>query len=205
VFNFADATGRKCNYRDLFSQPPHERIFSCAEEGVLGTTTGIIGSMQANEAIKIITGIGKPLINQLMIFNSLTNESFIVEISENKKDYQLPANENEFKKMNYDWLCSVDSEVEEIDQFRFSEMLKEKEATFIDVRELDEKPEVNFDHQKIPLGELNEKLNNVETKEIVCFCQTGKRSVEAARILSEKFGDAKKIYSLKGGVLSLPG
>jgi adenylyltransferase/sulfurtransferase len=205
VFNCADEEGKKCNYRDLFLHPPHERIFSCAEEGVLGTTTGIIGIMQANEAIKIITGIGKPLINQLMIFNSQTNESFILDITENKKDYRLPVDENEFKKTDYDWWCSVHEDVEEIDQFRFHQMLKEKEVTFIDVRELDEKPEVDFDHQKIPLGELNDKLKNVTTKQVVCFCQTGKRSVEAARILSEKFGDSKKVYSLKGGVLSLPG
>ncbi|MGN6602118.1 MAG: ThiF family adenylyltransferase [Ginsengibacter sp.] len=205
VFNLPDAEGKKCNYRDLFPQPPHERIFSCAEEGVLGTTTGIIGSMQANEAIKIITGIGKPLINQLMIFNALTNESFILGISKNQKDYQLPADENEFKKTDYDWLCSVNSNVEEIDQFRFNELLNEKEVTFIDVRELDEKPDVDFDHERIPLGELRDKLKDISTKEIVCFCQTGKRSVEAARILSEKFGESKKIYSLKGGVLSLPG
>jgi adenylyltransferase/sulfurtransferase len=205
VFNLPDAEGKKCNYRDLFPQPPHERIFSCAEEGVLGTTTGIIGSMQANEVIKIIAGIGKPLINQLMIFNSLTNESFILEVSKNRKDYYLPANEEEFKKMNYDWFCPANFNVEEIDQFRFNELLNEKDVTFIDVRELDEKPEVDFDHQRIPLGELNDKLKNVTTKQIVCFCQTGKRSVEAAKILSEKFGESKKIYSLKGGVLSLPG
>ena len=117
----------------------------------------------------------------------------------------MPADENDFKKTDYDWLCSVNSNVEEIGQFRFNELLKEKEVTFIDVRELDEKPEVDFEHQRIPLRELNDKLKDISTKEIVCFCQTGKRSVEAARILSEKFGESKKIYSLKGGVLSLPG
>ena len=91
VFNVSDKKNIKCNYRDLFPQPPEEKILNCAEEGVLGVTTGIIGTMQANEAIKLCTGIGEPLINQLLIFNSLNNQSYIVEISENKTAYKLPA------------------------------------------------------------------------------------------------------------------
>ncbi len=203
VFNVRDKKNVTCNYRDLFPQPPAEKILSCAEEGVLGSTTGIIGTMQANEAIKLISGIGEPLLNQLFIFNSLNNQSYTIEISANSKDYQLPSNEDEFRQTNYDWLCGAGIQIEEIDGVKLREMIEEKEAVFIDVREFDEKPEVNFEHQRMPLSKFKSQIENITASKIVCFCQTGKRSVDAARMLVEHFGETKKVYSLKDGVLSL--
>ncbi len=202
VFNVADKKNVKCNYRDLFPQAPDEKILNCAEEGVLGVTTGIIGTMQANEVIKLLTGIGEPLINQLLIFNTLNNQSYTLEITENPEAYQLPSNEDEFRQMDYDWLCGV-TDIEEIDETQLRTMLCEKETLFIDVREIEEKPEVDFKHERIPLSHFKKQIENIDSQKIVCFCQTGKRSVDAARMLAERFGESKKIYSLKGGVLSL--
>jgi adenylyltransferase/sulfurtransferase len=202
VFNVSDKKNIKCNYRDLFPQPPEEKILNCAEEGVLGVTTGIIGTMQANEAIKLCSGMGEPLINQLLIFNSLNNQSYILEISENGGAYRLPATGDEFRETDYDWLC-LSANVEIIDRTQLQKMIHENDTLLIDVREVEEKPEVNFKHQRIPLSDFENQIENISADKIVCFCQTGKRSLDAARILIEKFGQAKKVYSLKDGVLSL--
>ncbi|HSN08322.1 MAG TPA: HesA/MoeB/ThiF family protein [Hanamia sp.] len=203
VFNVTDKKNVKCNYRDLFPQVPDEKILNCAEEGVLGFTTGIIGTMQANETIKLLTGIGEPLINRLLIFNSLNNQSYTIEVTQNKSAYNLPSNEEEFKETNYDWLCIPDKKINVINNKEFREMLDEKEVLFVDVREVDEKPEVNFHHKKIPLSNFQNEIENISENKIVFFCQTGKRSIDAAKMLLDQYGETKKVYSLNGGVLSL--
>ncbi len=203
VFNVADKKNIKCNYRDLFPQAPDEKILSCAEEGVLGCTTGIIGTMQANEVIKLVTGIGEPLINHLLIYNSLNNKSYTLEVSENRQAYPLPCNKNEFRQTDYDWLCAADLAIEDINGAQLRDMLHENEILFIDVREFEEMPEVDFKHERIPLSQFKNRMENIHSAKIVCFCQTGKRSVNAARMLVDHFGTSKKIYNLRGGVLSL--
>jgi adenylyltransferase/sulfurtransferase len=203
VFNVADKKNVKCNYRDLFPQPPAEEILNCSEEGVLGVVTGIIGAMQANEAIKLLTGTGVPLINRLLIFNSLNNQSYTIEVTENKEAYRVPSTENEFKETNYDWVCSPDTRIKVITPKVFLEMLDEKEVLFVDVREPGEKPEVDFHHKKMPLSDFQNEIMNISENKIVLFCQTGKRSLDAAQMLLDQYGATKKVYSLNGGVLSL--
>ncbi len=202
VFNVSDKQNVKCNYRDLFPQSPAEKVLSCAEEGVLGFTTGIIGTTQAIEAIKLLTGIGEPLVNQLLIFNSLNNQSYVVEISENRNAYHLPLDENEFRQTDYDWWCAP-ANVEVIDGTQLQKMISENDTLIIDVREVEEIPHVEFRHERIPLSDFQNQIENISAEKIVCFCQTGKRSMDAARILVEKYGETKKVYSLKDGVLSL--
>ena len=97
------------NYRDLFPQPPKEdEVLNCAEAGVLGVLPGIIGTMMANETIKLITGMGEPLINRLLTFNALSNQVYELELSPRVETRALiPANELLFKQMNYEWLCGL--------------------------------------------------------------------------------------------------
>ncbi len=79
------------NYRDLFPvQPEQGEVMNCAEAGVLGVLPGIIGSMQANETIKLITGIGEPLANQLLTFNAINNRQFIYNYAANKDLQGMP-------------------------------------------------------------------------------------------------------------------
>ena len=203
ILNVADEKKIKCNYRDLFPQPPTEPILNCSEEGVLGTLTGIIGAMQANETIKLLTGIGVPLINQLLIYNSLNNQSNTIEITENKKAYHSPKDEEEFIKMDYAWLCLSDENIKMIDAAEFQKMLIEKDALFIDVRENNEKPVVNFNHEKIPLSQFENEIKNINQNTIVLFCQTGKRSLQAAQMLLKDGAKDIKVYSLNDGILSL--
>jgi adenylyltransferase/sulfurtransferase len=203
ILNVRDEKNIKCNYRDMFPQPPLEEIPNCSEDGVLGVVTGIIGTMQANEAIKLISGVGVPLINRLMIYNSLTADTYTIDLAENKNAYSLPLNEEEFMQMNYDWLCETSQHVKIIDAAFFRQMLAENNAAFIDVRENDETPSVDFHHTKIPLSQFKNEWKNIEENKIVLFCQTGKRSLKAAQILLNAGGKTRKVYSLKDGILSL--
>ena len=162
ILNVRDEKNIKCNYRDMFPQPPVDEIPNCSEDGVLGVVTGITGTMQANEAVKLIAGIGVPLINRLMIYNSLNAETYTIGLSENKDAYSLPLNEEEFIKMNYDWLCETNQKVEIIDAAVFRQMLAENNAAFIDVRENNEKPDMDFRHKKVPLSQFKNEFKNIE-------------------------------------------
>jgi len=192
------------NYRDLFPQPPGEgEIHNCEEAGVLGVLPGIIGTMQANETIKLITGIGQPLINRMLTYNALNNQTYELFLSVRKEAASLiPANAEAFKATDYEWLCSSPPATFEINTETFDQILVDGNAAVIDVREIEEFPIVTeFSHLQIPLSQIGEKARTIATDTVVIFCQSGKRSLQAAQYLSGVFGDSKKIYCLKGGVL----
>jgi len=202
VFNVADENGMKCNYRDLFAKPQIEKILNCAEEGVLGIVPGIIGLMQATETIKLITNIGTPLINQILFYNVLNLQSYTILLSKNK-DYILPENEDAFKKTNYYFYCEANSNIQIIDAETLNNMLKENDTLFIDVREKNEIPEVDFPHKKIPFSAFENEMKNIDADKIVLFCASGKRSLKAAQMLAGISSKNKNIYSLKDGIISL--
>ena len=192
------------NYRDLFPDPPKEgEVLNCAEAGVLGILPGIIGTMMANEAIKLITGIGELLVNQLFTYNALSNQVYILSLSARKETRSLiPANKTEFLKTDYVWLCSSPLMNDEIDTATFNKLIEKGNVDVIDVRELHEMPAVNeFEHLKIPLTQLADNSSMIKSENAIVFCQTGKRSLQATKILSGIFGDKKKIYSLHGGII----
>ena len=205
VFNFnKNKHGELVNYRDLFPEPPNENeILNCAEAGVLGVLPGIIGTMMANECIKLITGIGEPLINTLLTYSTLTNKIYQIELSADKKNNTgTPGDEKSFREMNYEWLCGSALKEFEIDTSTFNSLIQQEKIDIIDVRELDEKPDTNdFSYLKIPLDELEKNTSKIKNATVITFCQTGKRSVQAVEILSRIFKDQKKIYSLKGGII----
>lgn len=192
------------NYRDLFPDPPKEgEVLNCAEAGVLGVLPGIIGTMMANEAIKFITSIGELLVNQLFTYNALNNQVYILSLSARKETRSLiPANETAFLKTDYIWLCSSPIMNNEIDIDTFNKLIEKGNVDVIDVRELHEMPAVNeFEHLKIPLMQIADNSSLIISENVIAFCQTGKRSLQAAKILSGIFGDKKKIYSLHGGIV----
>lgn len=192
------------NYRDLFPDPPKEgEVLNCAEAGVLGVLPGIIGTLMANEAIKFITGMGELLVNQLFTYNALSNQVYVLSLSARKETRSLiPANETEFLKTDYVWLCSSPIMNDEIDTDTFNKLIEKGNVDVIDVRELHEMPAVNeFEHLKIPLTQLADNSSMIKSENAIVFCQTGKRSLQATKILSGIFGDKKKIYSLHGGIV----
>ncbi len=204
VFN-AGEPGEKlsANYRDIFPDPPRENeVLNCAEAGVLGVLPGIIGSMQASETIKLITGIGKPLVNTLLIYNSLNNQLFEIAIEAKTGTRSLiPSTIENFNAFNYEWLCAAPVSEFEIDIDAFDRLLENDQAVFIDVRELHEKPLITeFNHQRIPLGLIKQQALTADPGIIVLFCQSGKRSLDAAKYLSSLQGVTSNIFSLKGGI-----
>ena len=203
VFNFHQKTMEKpLNYRDLFPTPPTEgEVMNCDEAGVLGVLPGIIGSMQANETIKLITGIGQPLINRLLTYNSLTNQLYEMFLTASEETVlNIPKDEKAFKNFDYEWACSTHSSFE-INAEVFDTLIDTDKITVIDVREPGEKPDVTeFSHLHIPLHSLDNEIPLLQGNVFVTFCQSGVRSLKAAKLLSETLGTSKKIYSLKGGI-----
>ncbi len=192
------------NYRDLFPHPPKDsEVPSCAEAGVLGVLPGIIGTMQAAEAIKIITGIGKPLINRLLIYNLLTNQFYDLNITPSADHNTLPKNEEQFLAMEYEEVCLTESkDVIEIDATQFEALINQPSTIVIDVREKAELPFVsNFKHVQIPMSVFAEQLERIEQSTVVLFCQHGIRSLYAAELVYEAFGSSKQVYSLRGGLV----
>lgn len=203
VFNLPGKNGAT-NYRDVFAEPPKSgEVANCEIAGVLGVLPGIIGTMQAAEVIKLITGIGTPLVNQLLIYNLLNNDIYKIEIASSKeKNEFLPADENEFLKMNYENFCNMpDMNILEIDAAEF-EQLRIKESTLVvDVREVYELPKVTgIAHEQMPMSVFKTAMVNIQQDNIILFCQHGIRSLHAGEILQQKFGNSKNIYSLRGGI-----
>jgi len=203
VFNMQQKNDHSANYRDLFPHPPKEgEVLNCAEAGVLGVLPGIIGSMMANETIKLITGTGKLLVNRLLTYNTQNNQTYELEITARAETRSLiPATEAALLQTDYEWLCSSATVVNEIDANTFNTIIAEGTAAIVDVREKDELPEITeFNHLQISLSRLEQHTEWLTEETIVVFCLSGKRSAQAAKQLTELFGVSKKIYSLKGGI-----
>ena len=170
---------------------------------MLGVLPGIIGTMMANETIKLITSIGEPLIDQLFTYNALNNQVYTLSLSARKETRSLiPKDDQEFLKTDYIWLCASPIQQAEIDADTFNEMIAKGDVEVIDVRELHEVPTVNeFEHLRIPLAQLSDNTSRIRSENVIAFCQSGKRSLQAAKILSGIFGASKKVYSLRGGIV----
>lgn len=203
VFNLENSeTKIKTNYRDLFPKPPDAALsLSCSEAGVLGVLPGIIGTLQATEAIKIITGIGKTLANSIRTFNALENSFYEFFISPNEEAFSIiPKTKIEFEAFNYNWFCNsyCDSEIT-CDEFE--ELRKTETISIIDVREKGELPLVTgFPAAQIPLSVFSKSIASrpFENK-VVLFCQIGKRSLTALKLMKETYPHLM-IYSLQGGL-----
>lgn len=203
VFNYKDKDGNYGpHYRDLFpSPPPPGLVPSCAEGGVIGVLPGIVGSLQANEVIKVITGVGDPLAGRLFLFDALTFETRTMKIRKN------PNTQPVTELIDYEMFCGLgdvkdESAVREITVDELSQWQVEgKDFQLIDVREPYEFEIANLDGELIPLGEIEENVSKIKSdKDVVVHCRSGKRSADAIRKL-EKLG-FKNLYNLKGGILA---
>ncbi|MFN8890248.1 MAG: ThiF family adenylyltransferase, partial [Cyclobacteriaceae bacterium] len=150
VFNYQGGV----TYRDLYPQPPSPgTVPTCEEGGVLGVLAGIIGCLQANEALKILSGSAPSLSGKLLLFDSLSNETTIVNIppkNERKKISEL---------INYDDFCHVETNpVKHMKEVTVQELkeLKDKDANFqlIDVREPHEVDICEIGGELIPQGDI---------------------------------------------------
>ena len=135
VFNKKINGNRSANYRDMFLSPPGENeVPNCTEAGVLGVLPGIIGTMQANETIKLLTGIGEPFINRVLTYNSLDNQVYEMELFAGSETRLLiPADRTEFENTDYEWACSAGTNEFEIDHSFFDELISFSKQKLIEL------------------------------------------------------------------------
>jgi molybdopterin/thiamine biosynthesis adenylyltransferase/rhodanese-related sulfurtransferase len=189
VFNYNDGP----TYRCLYPEPPAEgEVPNCAEIGVIGVLPGIIGTLQANEVIKIIVGVGEVLSGKLLVFNALTMQFDTFGIRAN------PVNKKINKLIDYNIFCNSTFEIS-ADELK--EKIKSKQDfQLLDVRELQEYKLKNIGGILIPLNELVTNLDKLSReKEIIVHCASGVRSKKAVTILKEN--GFTKVYNLKNGLL----
>ena len=192
VFNFKNGP----TYRCLFPTPPNANsIPNCSDIGVLGVLPGIIGCLQANEAIKIICNLGEVLSGKLLSFNALNLQQNILKFSKNN-DIKIT------KLIDYDLFCGIRKEAEgnEINSKELKNKIQKEEITLIDVRKLIEREHFNIGGKHIPLHQLNQEIESLkEINNLIIYCQVGQRSLIAAKIILEKFPQ-KNVKSLTGGI-----
>lgn len=203
VFNAKNEKGISHNYRDLFPIPPDaSQIPNCNDTGVLGVLPGIIGTMQAAEAIKLITGIGKNLCGKVLYYNLLYQSFYELSITTNPEATKnAPANEKAFRDHNYSIICSTIKSIDWNEAHRIYSLQPEHTA-FVDVREIDEMPKIEtLSCIKLPLSTLIPNAGCISDKQnVLVFCKGGVRSEKAIMQLQQLFPD-KIFYSIIGGVM----
>ena len=203
VFNQINDDGEMGpNYRDLFPTPPLPgQVLNCAQVGVLGVLPGIIGSLQANEVIKIILG-QETLSGMLNIFDARTSNMMQIKIKKLESNPISGTDPSIRDLIDYDAFCHIDSSINKISHHRLIELISgEDDITIVDVREPHEIKLNKSNEINIPMSALSQSLDRIPTKGKVVFkCQSGQRSVEAVKILREK-GINGEFYSLEGGAV----
>ena len=203
VFNHENGPCYRCLYP---SPPPPNLVPSCAEGGVLGVLPGIIGTMQANEALKLILGIGDLMVNRFLLFDALTFEFNELKIHKNNDCVSCGDNPSITKLIDYKQFCGIESVNEKV---AFSEL----EATelqqqldngaspiIIDVRE-DFELEISKIEGSlhIPMNQIPNRLNELNPEnDYVIICRTGVRSLQICEFLSNQ--NFRSIANLSGGI-----
>jgi adenylyltransferase/sulfurtransferase len=198
-------------YRCLFPEPPpHGLVPSCEESGVFGVLPGTIGMLQATEALKLILGIGEPLVGKLLLYNAQDLSFEYVRLRKNKSCKVCGETPSLTTLIDYDAFCGVpgrdvekgsaglewDISPQELDQqLKAGVTLK-----LVDVREPHEQEISHIDGTKgIPLGQLASRVDELDPDEtIVLICKAGVRSTRALHILLG--AGFRKLYNLKGGI-----
>jgi sulfur-carrier protein adenylyltransferase/sulfurtransferase len=209
VFNYVNRKGeRGPNYRDLYPTPPPPGLVpSCAEGGVLGVLPGIIGSLQALEVIKVITGVGEPLSGRFYTFDALNFESRTFNIKRRDDNPVNGKNPTIHELIDYEQFCGMraveEKTVKEITaRDLYNWQVNGKPFKLIDVREPTEYQIAQIGGELIPLATVADHADLIPRDiDVVIHCKSGARSQKAIRELEDKFG-FKNLYNLKGGILA---
>jgi sulfur-carrier protein adenylyltransferase/sulfurtransferase len=195
-------------YRCLFREPPPPGLVpSCAEGGVLGVLPGIVGSLQALEVLKLILGVGEPLIGRLQLFDGLKFKWRELRVRKNPACPVCSEQRTIHQLIDYERFCGITPEptVAQITARELKARLDRGDAvTIIDVREPREweiASLAGYGARLIPLGELPQRLNEVDTRnDVVVHCKSGARSARALQQLQAAGVD--RIWNLQGGILA---
>lgn len=198
-------------YRCLFPEPPPPGLVpSCAEGGVLGVLPGTIGTLQATEALKVLLGIGEPLIGRLLLYNALDMSFDFVKLKKNPNCRVCGPNADITELIDYEEFCGVPSHDHEdegsagagkdITVQELSERVKTNHLKLLDVREPHELEISALPNAvNIPLGQLAARLSELDSAdEMIIFCKSGSRSARGLELLAS--AGFKKVKNLKGGI-----
>lgn len=204
LFNYKNANGETGpNYRDLYpTPPPPELIPDCASGGVLGVLPGIIGSMQALEVVKTITGIGENLSGKFLVFDALSATSKIFTIKRTEDNPLNGKNPTITSLIDYDVFCNIKSN-DNIKQITAEELFylqsSGEDFQLIDVRGPNEYAAYNIGGELISLKDVLENIGKINrNKKVVIHCQSGSRSAQAINLLQQNGFD--NLYNLAGGL-----
>ncbi len=198
-------------YRCLYPEPPPPGLVpSCAEGGVLGVLPGIVGSIQALETIKLITGKGRPLIGRLLLFDALNLKFRELKLRKSPDCPVCGTHPTITRLIDYEQFCGIRGEeyvrptkVPEITATEVKKMMDERRPfVLVDVREPHEYQICRIPGSKlIPLGDVPKRMHELNSAdEIVVHCRSGQRSAQAVELLMK--AGFRKIHNLRGGVLA---
>jgi adenylyltransferase/sulfurtransferase len=215
VFNHLMEDGtRGPNYRDLFPAPPPPGLVpSCAEGGVIGVLPGILGSLQASEVIKVISGHGEPLSGRFFLFDAATFETRTLKIHKDPDNPISGTNPTLKELIDYEVFCGlkghihIDEQItEDVKSLTVAELDRliksNEEIQVIDVREHFEYEIVNINAELMPQGDIEKYVPAIDKhKQVVVHCRSGKRSADVIRLLQDKYG-FRNLYNLEGGIIA---
>jgi adenylyltransferase/sulfurtransferase len=140
----------------------------------------------------------------MFTYNLLNNQTYELILSKDNASHSLaPENPEAFLQTDYEWLCGNVKEALEINVDIFDQKLDSGNTVIVDVREQDEYPPVTeFPHIKVPLSQMEKRFKSERAETVIFFCQSGSRSLQAAKWLSEEKRITKNIYSLQGGIIN---
>jgi sulfur-carrier protein adenylyltransferase/sulfurtransferase len=214
-------------YRCLYPEPPPPGLVpSCAEGGVLGILPGLLGVIQATETIKLILGIGEPLIGRLLLVDALGMTFRTLKLRKNPECPVCGANPTVTELIDYDQFCGIEKPtsvgplevardkavgdhpiVDGIPQITVDELkrkLDAKEDIFVlDVREPHEYLIANLGAPQIPVGEVERRIGELtaqKNREVIVHCRSGARSQKAALVLKQ--AGFTNVSNLTGGILA---
>lgn len=202
VFNYNNGP----NYRDLFpTPPPPGMVPNCAEGGVLGVLPGIIGSIQALEAIKVVADLGDVLSGRLFLLDTLTFTTRSVKIPKDPSNPISGRSPSIHSLIDYEAFCRVDSakDIQEISVHELKQLIESNHALhLIDVREPMEYEAGHLIAKNLPLSTIQKQKDEIPSEgTIVFYCKSGRRSADAIKKLTSH-SNKNSFLNLKGGILA---
>jgi sulfur-carrier protein adenylyltransferase/sulfurtransferase len=201
-------------YRCLYPEPPPPGLVpSCAEGGVLGILPGTIGLIQATEAVKLILGIGEPLVGRLLLYDALAMRFRELKLRRNPECPVCGDHRTITRLIDYHQFCGIpqqppvqetakvnDGEIDPVDVKRMLD--RGEQFVLVDVREPHEHRICNIPQAKlIPLGEVGNRLGELDKgADIVVHCKSGMRSAKACGVLRQN--GFERVRNMKGGILA---
>ena len=199
---------RSPNYRDLFPLPPPPgQMTDCSEGGVLGTLPGIIGTLMASEAVKILARIGEQMHSRLFLFDALRFKSRALRFAPHPEN-PLRGNPPPLRQLiDYEAFCGISESFVPAEEEMEARELRDRmqsgsKITLLDVREPGEYELTSIGGINIPASQLKEKLSLLKGQEaLILICRSGIRSARLLPELKAYFPD-REIYHLRGGLLA---